>query len=285
MTRPLRWILLPATGLLLLALAACDTTGSAGTAPTAVIAVPTAGSSDAAPTTAPADNPTADPGSAAPTSAAAGTAAAATGGRKKRVTGPVDGSLDQAAKRYMFDVNTVHFVYDQTPKAGREQAVNSVHAEGDIDRSVPGADRLRFTVTKAKVGSQNGDWLALVPKGKSLITYHQVSGAWQVVDDPLAAGSVVYINTSLPNSAASPMYGEEANLSTVSSSESLAGQDTIHYHHFHGAAGAQDRTDTDVWVSKTNGLYVRIQAVRDLDTVTWDYSNYDAPVTIADPAP
>ncbi len=81
------------------------------------------------------------------------------------------------------------------------------------------------------------------------------------------------------------MYGEEANLSTVSSSETLNGQDCIHYHHFHGATGAADRTDTDVWVSKATGLYVRIQTVRADDTVTWDYSNYDAPVTIDAPTP
>ncbi|MDQ2806684.1 MAG: hypothetical protein M3Z04_07170 [Chloroflexota bacterium] len=279
MTRPSRWTALPATGLLLLALAACDASGSGSTAPTAVIAVPTAAAgSEAAPTTDAVNSPpTATADTVAPTAATAG-------GRRKKFAGtPVDGSLDQAAKRYMFDVNTVHFVYDQTPKAGREQAVFSVHAEGDIDRSVAGATRMRFTVTQRRPESENGDWLAI--EGKDLVTYHKVGGAWQVADDALAAGSVVYRNLSLPWSAANPIYGEEANLSTVSSSETLAGQDTIHYHFFHGAAGTPERMDTDVWVSKATGLYVRIQTVRADDTVTWDYSNYDAPVSIADPAP
>ena len=52
-----RWTALPVAGLLLLALAACDSAPGNSTAPTAVLAGPTAaGSSEAAPTAMPADN-------------------------------------------------------------------------------------------------------------------------------------------------------------------------------------------------------------------------------------
>ncbi len=277
----LRGTTLAVAGLLLLLLAACDTTGAGSAAPTAVIAVPTTAATNTVATTAPAgDLPT-----AAPADNAAAPTAPATGGRKKHVTGAVDGSLKQAGDRYMFDVSTVHFVYDQTPKAGHEAAVYTIHAEGDLDRSIPGADKLRFTVTNRKQVGENGDWLVIGNKNKDAVAYQRVGSTWQVVNDALGPGNTVPLNLGLPSTVASPMYGEEANLSTVSSNETVAGQDCIHYHHFHGATGTPERTDTDVWVSKANGLYARIQTVRKDDTVTWDYSNYDAPVSIAAPAP
>lgn len=280
MTPLSRWTALPATGLLLLMLAACDATGSGSAAPTAVIAVPTvAGSSDTAPTAVPAADK--------PTAAAAGNAAptAAGGKREKQVTVPVDGSLEMAASRYDSDVNTVHFVYDNAQKGATAKVFGSIHAEGDIDRSVVGATKMQFTITYGDANSNNGEWLVTVAGGKDPVIHRKVGEAWQVVATMPGGVLSVYLSVLSPRATASPGYGAEASLSTVSNSESLAGQDCIHYRHFAGAVGAADRTDTDVWVSKTSGLYVRIQTVGKTDTVTSDYSNYDAPVSIADPAP
>lgn len=280
-THSSRWTALPATGLLLLLLVACDATGSGNAAPTAVVAVPptAAGSSDTAPTIAPAVPPTAVAADNVAPPPVVG------GKREKQVTVPVDGSLEMAASRYDSDVSTVHFVYDDAQKGETAAVFGSIHAEGDIDRSVVGATKMQFTVTKGDADSDNGDWLVTVAGGKDPVIHRKVGGAWQVVAATLGGGGRVYLNLLSPRAVASPAYGKEASLSTVSSSETLNGQECSHYRHFSGAADSADRTDTDVWVSKTSGLYVRIQTVGKTDTVTWDFSNYDAPVTIEASAP
>ena len=191
----------------------------------------------------------------------------------KVVTGPPDGSYNQALKRFQ-DVYTLHMVAVTEQQQGT--ATRQV-LEGNVDKTIPGRARMAFTVSGSRQPAADGEWIIL-EKENGTVAYHKLNGTWQQAD-PLDAPSS-YINFTI---FTDQRLGEARE--QLVGSEVIDGQESNHYRIINPATKAT----VDIWVSTSTGYIIRSVDVPTADaqtsypTVILDYSAFDQPVTIEEP--